>query len=267
MLHVHRSERADALVDALRAILADPPADPFATEVVAVPTRGMERWLTQQSAAYLGASPGRQDGICANVDFPSPRRLVAAAVAAASGVDPDTDPWRPERAVWPLLEVIDAHRGESWLAPLNTHLCAGGDAPLRARRFAAARHLAGLYDRYATNRPALLRGWAAGEDDGWQAELWRRLVASLPEPDPASRVDHACARVREEPGLVELPARFALVGLTRLPPAELAILRALAAHRDVHLFLLHPSPALWARVAEVAAGAVPREADPTAELA
>src|SRR4051812_47685279 len=267
MLHVHRSERADALVAALRAILADPPEDPFASEVVAVPTRGMERWLTQQAAAHLGASPGREDGICANVLFPSPRRLVADAVAAASGVDPETDPWRPERAVWPLLEVIDAHRREDWLGPLNTHLCAGGDSPLRARRFAAARHLAGLYDRYAANRPELLRAWAAGGGDGgWQAELWRRLAARLPEADPASRVDHACARVREEPALVALPDRFALVGLTRLPPAELAVLRALAAHRDVHLFLLHPSPALWARVADVARGPVRRDDDPTARL-
>src|SRR4051794_19416155 len=143
MLHVHRSERADALVAALRAILADPPEDPFASEVVAVPTRGMERWLTQQAAAHLGASPGREDGICANVEFPSPRRLVADAVAAASGVDPETDPWRPERAVWPLLEVIDAHRREGWLGAVETHPLARGDRPVRARGVAAGRPLAG----------------------------------------------------------------------------------------------------------------------------
>src|SRR4051794_40051208 len=160
MLHVHRSERADALVAALGDLLADPLPDPLQTEVIAVPTRGMERWLAQQTSARLGTSPGRGDGVCANVDFSSPRRLIADAVAEASGVDPDTDPWRPERAVWPVLEVIDAHRGESWLAPLNTHLCAGGDAPLPAPRFAAARHPAGLHDRHATNPPAPLRGRA-----------------------------------------------------------------------------------------------------------
>ncbi len=59
MLHVHRSDRADGLIEALRALLAAPPADPFAREVVAVPTRGMERWLTQQLSNALG--------ICANV--------------------------------------------------------------------------------------------------------------------------------------------------------------------------------------------------------
>ena len=43
MLHIHRAERADALVEALRALLAQPPADPFAPDVVSVPTRGIER--------------------------------------------------------------------------------------------------------------------------------------------------------------------------------------------------------------------------------
>jgi len=88
MLHVHRAERADGLVDALGDLLATPPADPFAAEVVAVPTRGMERWLTQRLSTGLGTTPGRADGVCANVEFPSPRRLVDDAVAVASGIEP-----------------------------------------------------------------------------------------------------------------------------------------------------------------------------------
>src|ERR687893_2960106 len=103
MLHVHRAEQAEGLVEALASLLADPLADPFAPEVVAVPTRGMERWLTQRLSARLGTSEGRGDGVCAHVEFPSPGRVVRAAVATASGVDPDADPWEPERAVWPLL--------------------------------------------------------------------------------------------------------------------------------------------------------------------
>lgn len=99
MLHVHRAERADGLVDALGALLADPPADPFAPEIVSVPTRGMERWLSQRMSDRLGASAGRADGICANVAFPAPRRLVGDAVATASGIDAGTDPWLPEHAL------------------------------------------------------------------------------------------------------------------------------------------------------------------------
>src|ERR1700742_1067623 len=108
MLHVHRSDRADGLIQALRALLADPPADPFAPEVVARPTRGMERWLTQRLSNALG--------ICANVEFPFPRRLTGAAVAAASGIAPEEDPWLPERLVWPLLPVVEESLAEPFLA-------------------------------------------------------------------------------------------------------------------------------------------------------
>ena len=264
MLHVHRAERADGLVAALRDELAAPLADPFAPEVIAVPTRGIERWLTQRLSARLGTSEGRADGICAHVEFPSPRRLAGDAVAAASGIDPETDPWRPERAVWPLLDTVDASLAEPWLGVLAAHLSGGAGG----RRFVTVRHLAGLFDRYAHHRPEMVRAWSGGDDtDGtgrplpagaaWQAELWRRLRAAIPAPDPAERLAGACARLREDPGLLELPPRLALFGLTRLPAGLLHVLRALAAHRDVHLLLLHPSPALWDGIAAATAGRDP----------
>ena len=281
MLHIHRSERADLLVEALGDVLATPLADPMAPEVVAVPTHGVERWLTQRLAARLGCRTGRGDGVCANVEFPFPGRLVGGAVAAAAGVDPATDPWLPERSVWPLLEVVDAAGHEPWLAVLAGHL-GRGSGESGGRRFAAARHIADLYDRYGVHRPQMLRAWAAGDDgDGtgraiggdalWQAELWRRLRARIGQASPAERLDGACARLRAEPALADLPERVSLFGLTRLPASYLRVLTALSATREVHLFLLHPSPVLWRRVAatigEHPAPTLRREEDPTAQLA
>src|SRR5918994_648582 len=101
MLHLHRAERADGLVDALRALLADPLPDPFAPELVAVPTRGVERWVAQRLSNGLGASPGRRDGVCANVLFPSPRALLADAVAAGSGAHRRAPPRRALRPLCP----------------------------------------------------------------------------------------------------------------------------------------------------------------------
>jgi exodeoxyribonuclease V gamma subunit len=276
MLHVHRAERADGLVQALRSLLAQPPEDLFAPEVVAVPTRGMERWLSQRMSDGLGASAGRADGVCANVAFPSPRRLVGDAVAVASGIDADADPWLPERSVWPLLEVVAASLAEPWLAALSHHL--GGPGPdadpvRRARRLATLRHLAELFDRYALHRPEMVRGWASGKDGAleaahrWQPELWRRLRARIGVADIAERVDGACARLRESPALLDLPPRLSIFGLTRLPAGHLQVLRAIAAGRDVHLFLLHPSPGLWDRIEREGVPAVLHRADdPTADL-
>ncbi|HYI18363.1 MAG TPA: exodeoxyribonuclease V subunit gamma, partial [Solirubrobacteraceae bacterium] len=250
-------------------------------ELVAVPTRGVERWVAQRLANGLGAAAGGRDGICANVRFPSPRELLADAVAAGSGLDPAEDPWRPERMAWTLLEVVEEALDEPWLGTLAEHL-RGGAEP-RARRLTAVRHLAGLYDRYALHRPEMVRGWNAGADydppgqrrptspspgpTPWQAELWRRLRARIGQADPAERMAGACARIAAEPALLDLPPRLSVFGLTRLPAARLDVLRALAAAREVHLFLLHPSPALWERIAAHGhAGVTRRHEHPTQTL-
>src|SRR5438874_1423080 len=140
MLHIHRAERADGLVEALGALTADPLDDPMAAEIIAVPTRGIERWLSQRLSVRLGAGPGRADG-------------------------------------------------------------------------------------------------ALPAEHTWQARLWRRLRKRIGTPSPAERLERGCARLAEEPALAGLPARLSLFGLTRLPPSYLQVLRALAAGRDVHLFL------------------------------
>jgi exodeoxyribonuclease V gamma subunit len=283
VLHVHRSARADALADALAGLLAAARGDPFTPEVVAVPTRGMERWLTQWMSATLGARAGRRDGVCANVLFPSPHRLLTDAVATATGIDPGDDPWLPERAVWTLLDVVDESLGEPWLADLTSYLGAidlPADPVRQARRLATVRHLAGLFDRYSLHRPQMLAAWARGDDADavgaplppggvWQAELWRRLRARIGCPDLAERAERACERLADDPALLELPSRLSLFGLTRIPAGHLQILRALANGRDLHLFLLHPSPALWEKVAgapPVSAASPRRAADPTIAL-
>ena len=64
-------------------------------------------------------------------------------------------------------------------------------------------------------------------------------------PSLAERLEGACAALEVEPGLVSLPSRLALFGLTRLPVSHLRVLQAIGRGRDVHLMLLHPSPAMW----------------------
>jgi exodeoxyribonuclease V gamma subunit len=267
-LYLHRAERADRLIIALGELLSVPLPDPFDTEIVSVPTRGVERWLSQGLAQRLGAAPGHSDGVCVGVAFPSPRRLVARALAGSA--DEDTmDPWQPHRAVWPLLRVLDNCYGEPWAAVLWHYLGNGsathGDRIHGGRRWSTARHLADLFARYAATRPAMIENWAEGrdvdaaglplaQDRAWQAELWRRLRDELHAPSPVERMQAALGRLREEPDSSDLPQRLSIFGATRLSPDYLVVLAALADHRDVHLWLTHPSPALWADIREALMG-------------
>lgn len=253
VLHVHRAERTAELAAGLAAVLAEPQSDSFAAEIVAVPTRGVERWLAQRLSHFLGAAT--TDGVCANVLFPSPSRLLREALSAGSGINADDDPWTVGRTTWSLLDVINGCVGESWCDALTRQLDPGTEQS-PGRRLTTAQRLARLFQTYAESRPQMLRDWVARNDtDGtgsempgdltWQAELWRRLRTAIGVDSLAERLPTACESLRSDPGLVDLPSRVSLFGPTRLSSAELEVLVALAEHRDVHLWLPHPSPALW----------------------
>jgi exodeoxyribonuclease V gamma subunit len=279
-LHLHRATRTDVLADALAELLATPLDDPFAEEVVVVPAKGVERWLTQRLSHRLGAGPRGSDGVCAGVRFLNPRSLVALL----TGTEHD-DPWDPDRFVWPLLRVIDASLDEPWCALLARHLGHGipgerGELR-RSRRYSVARRLAGLLASYALQRPQLLADWRAGRDTdgagaplppdlGWQPELWRRLLDEYDDGravgPPDERHRQALAAIRSGAELA-LPSRLSMFGHTRMPTTELELLRAVGEVRDVHLWLPQPSPAGWRRVAEeTSSGPVRRREDRSARL-
>ena len=118
---------------------------------------------------------------------------------------------------------------------------------------------------YAATRPGMVEAWSVGQDidaagrplgadRAWQAELWRRLRVTVDQPGPAEQVATAVRELRAVPDSCDLPGRLSVFGATRLDPDHLAVLAALSAHRDVHLWLPHPSSALWAKVQAHLAG-------------
>nr|BFF16607.1 hypothetical protein GCM10025730_01280 [Promicromonospora thailandica] len=256
---LHRAPRTDLLAGALGDLLAVPLEDPFATEVVVVPARGVERWLAQRLSHRLGAAPGGDDGVCAGVDLRSPGSLFAEVTGTR-----DDDPWAPDALTWPLLSVVDAHLDEPWAALLARHLGHGmpgeeGDLR-RGRRLSVARRLGRLMAAYAGQRPALLADWAAGRDtDGcgrpvpadlaWQPPLWRALAERVDADPPHVRQATVVERLHAAPDAFDLPPRLSLFGHTRLAASEVELVGALGAHRDVHLWLPHPSRALWSALA------------------
>ncbi len=275
-VQVHIASHPDSLVGRLCDELARPGGSLFDTELVAVPSRGIERWLTQRIASGM-AERGAGDGICAGVEFPSPRRLVHRVLGAVPDLAESALAWDGPALTAALIDTIDAHLDQPWLGLLARYLDTGGVAG--SNRMAAAAKLAGLFTRYARRRPAMVRAWAAGEGLGpdgapladgfaWQPQLWRRLrdrigVPSLPELLPG-----ALDPIRNGTVRVDLPHRLAVYGLTSTDPLDLEVLTALGEHHRVDLYVLHPSPALWHEVAETGPqGLVPRVEDPTVDLA
>jgi exodeoxyribonuclease V gamma subunit len=240
----------------LASLLATPLRDPFAAEVLAVPTAGVRDWLQRQLALRLGAT-GRHDGVSANIDMVFPGQFVARALGQPADA---VDPWDIDHLTWAVLQVLD-----------NTQLQVPGYAKASTQqtpsmaprtRYATARRIADLFDRYANNRPAMLHQWHHGFDgDGtlderdavvplvadqrWQPELWRQVRALIGVPNRAELLPQLLDDLANGRIVAQLPQRVAVFGVSATAPGQLSVLTALAQVRDVHVYLVHPSAVAW----------------------
>ena len=219
-------------------------ADPFAAEVVAVPAKGVERWLAQRLSHRLGAPDG--DGICAGVAFRSPPRWSPSRSAGRSAAHPT--PTRGTRSgrcgrCWRCSTRPPTSRGAPRCTPTTPAgtpwpagwpSCSAPTPPTGPSCCGAGgRATCGASTRIWRGSPSCGGGCAPGS------------AAPIP-PSGSTRRARPCAPI---PRVVALPERLSLFGPTRLAAQELAVLAALGEHRAVHLWLPHPSPALWATVA------------------
>jgi exodeoxyribonuclease V gamma subunit len=233
-LHINMSSSLRTLGRRVAELFAAPAADPFVPEYVVVPTLGIRDFLRTVVAGELG--------VTCNVEVVFPGEFTTAALGQP--VADTVDPWSVLALTWAVLDQMRAGTV---------------DVPGRVG-VSEARHIANLFDRYAVNRPSIIQQWAVGRDgDGtedhlgavvplpadqhWQAELWRAVRSAIGAPSLAEQLPDLLTGVAR--GAIEphLPPRVVLFGLTSLPPAQLGVVRALAAVRDVHVMVLHPSPA------------------------
>ena len=73
MLRLVHSPSLEPLLEQLAQRLSTPLVDPFAPELVVVPSSDMARYLKRELARTLGASKGN-DGIVSNISFIYPRQ-------------------------------------------------------------------------------------------------------------------------------------------------------------------------------------------------
>lgn len=247
-LRVIKSNRVERLVDALADRLRSPPCDaqgapdPFCTEQIVIHSRGMGSWLSAKLSEQLG--------VCANVDFVFPKRLIQNAFHAALGDGAsEGDAWQPERLVWSTLVALPTLLDEPALAPLRGYLA--DDLALETRKsHRLVRRIADLFDRYTTYRADLVRGWTAGAADDWQALLWRALRERIPSRNLADLAQTFLERAAHDAiDVSRLPRRVALFCISMLPPLYVQVLAALARHIEIDLYLLCPSREYWGDIA------------------
>ena len=230
-LIVHRARAPTSSSPGLADLLRDPLEDPFAQELVLVPARGVERWLSQRLSHRLGHGEGREDGVCAGVEFRSPASLVAElviggrhprarpVVARRAGLAAARGGRRPRRrglvpGAEPAPRPRRGRRGGR--APARASLCRGpaAGAAVRVVRRAATD------PARATGRPAATatvpgaRSTPTSPGSPSSGDCWSRRSARPRRASGTATCSRRCASDRSE---VDLPARFSLFGHTRIP--------------------------------------------------
>lgn len=252
MLRIYRSNRAELRAQLLAQDLKLNPPHPFEQVEVVVNTWPTSRWLGERLASI--------NGISALVRFPFPgsrlRQLVQAVLSTEPPVD---DPWRAERLVWTVLDVLPSLMLHQEAQPLRQwwQRHQPRTSALSREQWLLARQLADAVDDYALYRPQDLAGWLAGEEGGnlpevlrWQPLLTRALADRLTSAPFGLQVQQAVHHLRlGKAPATPLPKHLRLFGLSNLAPVQIDLLQALAGVMEVELYLLTPCPDLWERSA------------------
>ena len=250
-LHSHRSE---VLADTLTGWLRGHPLDPLESEVVLVQSNGMAEWIKIELA--------RQGGVCAATRVELPSRFLWRTyrqVLGAHNVPPDS-PLDKLPMTWRLMALLPECLGDPVFQPVAGFL--RGDEPDRLLQLAS--RLADLFDQYQIYRPDWLQDWAAGrdvlrqaagshelaQDQLWQAELWRRVLATLDDTQrqatrPALHARALAHLQSGQPLASAVARRVSVFGMSHMPGQLLEMLAALAAHSQVMLAVPNPCQYHW----------------------
>jgi exodeoxyribonuclease V gamma subunit len=202
MLTVHHSNRLELLADHLTERRRQPCGGPLLPETVSV-----------QSTGHLA----QHLGICAQIWFPFPAAFVWELCRRLLPNVPETPPFAPDVLAWRIMTLLETLEESPRFAPLQAYCADKRDSP----RLARAVRIAALFEQYLVYRPDWIIQWERGEDEHWQAELWRRLATSA----VAHRVrlhDQLVAVLQAKHlACVGLPARVSLIGIPTMPPLYL----------------------------------------------
>ena len=241
MLYLYQSNHLEQLAEAFSQLTEQSSlSDAFAKEIVWVQSRGMGRFLE----LYLA----KEQGICANVDFTLPATFTWQLIKTALPETTDKNIYTKDILRWRILmllknEVFQHH------SVFQHYLSLGEMAA-----FEFAGKMADLFDQYLVYRPQWINQWeqgklvGLGEDEQWQADLWRALVS---DNNSSHRV-RLWQQLLQQLGSVSLPERIHVFGLSSLAPAYIDLLGKLSEHTDIHLFTLNPCQEYWGDLIEAA---------------
>ncbi len=245
-LQIRFDDSLERLGDALLVEMSAKARDPFAQDVVVVPSVGIGRWLQQRVAD--------RDGVCAGLRIEFPGRFLWRIFGELIPGLPERSPFDPDSARWPILRLFDTLSPDPALAPLARRVADAAPAD----RLGLAEEIAGHFETCLAWRRDWLVRWQAGHwaqgdaplgpHEPWLRWLWLRLLERLPGVSEQHPYDRFEAMLRDDPAEIAqrlAGRRVAVFGTVSLSPEQTRLLGRLAQCLDLYIYACDPCRELW----------------------
>jgi exodeoxyribonuclease V gamma subunit len=243
---LHQSNKTEILLDCLIEILKTPLSNPLAPETIVVQSKGMERWISLKLAEHMGC--------CANVRFPFPNAIVQSLfdyLMPELNVASDIEKIRAfdmDVMTWKLMRIIPSLLDQAPFLPLSNYL--SKDAIIDLKKIQLCERIADTFEQYIIYRPDFIDAWERGQDDHWQAVLWRLLSRNVSDYHHSQLGKMALKRLFDKSykPTYSFAERIFVFGISTLPVFHIQLLLALSQLCPIHIFVLNPSQEYWGEV-------------------
>ena len=250
MLNICHSNSIEVLLLKLAQQLASSPlGSVFTPETIITPSPAMARWNNIELAKH--------QGIAANIDYPLPSSFIWRVARNILTDIPEKDPLGITAMSWKGFKLLPELLDNPEFIQLKQYLANDVNS---IKRWQLSAKIADTFDRYQLYRPDLIRKWGRGEEDDWQAILWRKLLSTVSHHRVANidRLQEYLYKNKE----IKLPERISFFAISTLPPYFIDIIHALSRHTQFDLYLHSPTPEFWADLKSQKALAKKRIAQP-----
>ena len=237
-LTIYTSNYIEILAEQLARIVREPLPSPVSPEIIVVQSRGMERWVTMELA--------RHNNICANCSFLFPNLFLQKTFKKLIPDLPDESPFDPVAMTFRIMKILPASIHLPGFKSLKRYLV---DDIKGMKLFQISQKIADLFDQYLVFRPEMIFRWEKGEEEHWQAQLWRGLSLGKERLHRARIRKTLLEKIKKLPHEIEnFPVRISIFGISYLPPFHLETFVEISKLCQVNLFLMNLCKEYWAEI-------------------
>ncbi|HBF42907.1 MAG TPA: exodeoxyribonuclease V subunit gamma [Desulfobacteraceae bacterium] len=234
-LRLYRSNRLEILAEKLAEVTKDPISSPFDEEIIVVQSRGMDKWVSMQLA--------RRHGIWANFRFPFPNVFFHGLFKKLLPSIPELSYFDPKIMTWRIMKLLPGLIKRKGFESTRDYLKNGVGS---LKLFQLSGKIADTFDQYLLFRPEMIFRWERGEEDHWQAVLWRYLVRGKEKEHRAGLGKIFFEAINRASVDIDIfPVRLAVFGISSLPPFYMQVLSGISRFIRVNLFLMDPCREYW----------------------